>query len=85
MRPAEPQRRCIACRTPRAQEALLRLTGRDGKVVPGKGPGRGCYLCRDPECARKALQGGRIGRALKAIYEVQVLDRLLGWIAGSSA
>jgi len=61
------------------------LSGRDGKVVPGKGPGRGCYVCRDPECARKALQGGRIGRALKGISEVPALDRLLGWIAGSSA
>jgi uncharacterized protein len=80
-----PHRRCIACRTVRPQADLLRLSVRDGKVVPGKGPGRGCYLCRDPECARKALKAGRIGRALKGISEVPDLDRLLGWIAGSSA
>ncbi|MFL5409329.1 MAG: YlxR family protein [Myxococcales bacterium] len=85
IRPAEPQRRCIACRTARKQADLLRLSIRDGKVVPGNGPGRGCYVCRDPECARKAHKGGRIGRAIKGTSEVPELTRLLGWLKPGSA
>ena len=65
----------------RPQRELLRLSTRGGEVVPGPGPGRGCYLCRDPECARKAVKGGQIGRALKGRAPAPGLERVLGWFA----
>ena len=81
IRPDEPQRRCVACKVVRPQRELLRLSLRGAEVVPGLGPGRGCYICRTPECARKAVERRQIARALKGLAEGPQLDRLLGWIA----
>jgi predicted RNA-binding protein YlxR (DUF448 family) len=58
---------------------------REGEVVPGHGPGRGCYLCRDPECAKKAVRGAQISRALKGKALAPPLERLLTWLASPSA
>ena len=65
----------------RPQRELLRLSVRGAEVGPGPGPGRGCYVCRDPECAKKAVQGRQIARALKGRAPEPTLDRLLGWLA----
>jgi uncharacterized protein len=81
IRPEEPQRRCVGCRMVRPQRELLRLWVRGAEVAPGPGPGRGCYICRDPECARKAVKAGQIARALRGLGEGPALDRLLGWLA----
>src|SRR3954464_11169069 len=83
-RPAVPQRRCVGCRKARAQAELLRLAAEGGLAVPGRGkPGRGCWICRDPECAKRALKTGQIPRALKGKAAAPTLDRLLEWIGGS--
>jgi len=81
IRPGEPQRRCVGCKLVRSQRELLRLSVREGEVTPGPGPGRGCYVCRDPECAKKAVHGRRIARALRGRAPEPALDRLLGWLA----
>ena len=81
VRPSEPLRRCVGCRTVRPQRELLRLSARGAELVTGPGPGRGCYLCRDRKCAEKAVKGGRIARALKGRVAEPALDRLLGWLA----
>ena len=85
IRPAEPHRRCVACRTARAQRELLRLAAVDGQVQAGKSAGRGCYLCRSEDCARKALKTGQIARALKGRAADPALDRLLAWIGSPPA
>jgi len=60
---------------------LLRLAAEDGETVAGSGkPGRGCWICRDEACARNALKGGGIPRALKGKGAAPSLDRLLGWM-----
>ena len=81
IRPNEPQRRCVGCKRVRRQRELLRLSVRGTEVVPGPGLGRGCYICRVPECARKALERRQIARALKGRAPEPQLDRLLGWFA----
>jgi predicted RNA-binding protein YlxR (DUF448 family) len=81
VRPAVPQRRCVGCRKARPQPELLRLVAEGGAVVPGRGkPGRGCWMCREPECARRALKTGQIPRALKGKAAAPTLDRLLEWM-----
>src|SRR5689334_11632649 len=82
VRPAVPQRRCVGCRKARPQAELLRLVAEGGAAVPGRGkPGRGCWICRDPECAKRALKTGQIPRALKGKAAAPTLDRLLEWMA----
>jgi predicted RNA-binding protein YlxR (DUF448 family) len=55
---------------------------RDGDGVrpdPGRRlPGRGAYLCPDPECVRKAIRRRGFDRALKAPLSIQ--DNLINFI-----
>jgi predicted RNA-binding protein YlxR (DUF448 family) len=56
-----PVRTCVACRTSRPQEELVRVTLLDGQLHPdgppgsSRGPGRGAYLCEDATCVARAL------------------------------
>ena len=55
-----PQRQCMGCRERKAKKELIRVVrGVDGTVsldFSGKAPGRGAYLCPDPECLKKAIR-----------------------------
>jgi len=43
---------------------LVRAT--DGRVsIDGIAPGRGAYVCRDPECQERAFKPGRLARAFR--------------------
>lgn len=66
----QPQRTCIICRRTDAKRALHRLvrtaSGEGVRLDPkGKTPGRGAYLCDDPQCWQRALAAGLLARALK--------------------
>ena len=68
-----PQRTCVGCRRIRAKAQLLRITRTPNGVrldLDQRLPGRGAYLCHDPDCVeaarrrdghtlRRALRGGR--------------------------
>lgn len=60
---------------PLPQEILLDLTG--------KKPGRGAYLCRDPECLKKARKARRLERAFSCKIPDEVYDKLEGELAGN--
>jgi len=66
---AAPQRTCIGCRQKRPKDTLVRLVrGADGRVRVddrGRAPGRGAYVCPDPDCLGRALNAGRLGHAFK--------------------
>lgn len=67
--PRLPQRTCVGCRSTTDKSALLRVVRtREGAVVvdsSGRAPGRGGYLCPRPPCWTAALQGDRLGVALR--------------------
>ncbi|HZF07060.1 MAG TPA: YlxR family protein [Patescibacteria group bacterium] len=64
---AEPIRTCLGCRRRRPKGAMLRLVrGADGCVsVDDTAPGRGAYVCRDPECQERALKPARLAHAFR--------------------
>ena len=66
---AAPQRTCIGCRQKRPKDTLVRLVrGAEGRVRVddrGRAPGRGAYVCPDPDCLGRALNAGRLGHASK--------------------
>jgi len=72
-----PERTCAACRTQRAKRELVRLVRTADQTVrvdpTGKQPGRGAYLCRDPQCWNAALKRNALGGALK--IELRAEDR----------
>jgi uncharacterized protein len=64
-----PQRTCVICRQKQEKRQLVRLvcTPDEGVVIDptGKRNGRGAYLCTDPACWDRALQGQLLDRALR--------------------
>ena len=42
----------------------------------GREPGRGAYVCRNPECLKKAVKSRALGRALGAEIPEDIYDTL---------
>ncbi len=65
-----PVRSCSVCRVRSDKKDLIRLVkSPEGKIfidVAKKLPGRGVYICPDPECLEKAKKTGILERVLKA-------------------
>ena len=52
-----PMRMCIACREMKPKQEMQRVVkNADGEIYAdptGKAPGRGAYICNNPECLKK--------------------------------
>ena len=75
-----PQRQCMGCRERKNKRDMIRVVrGTDGTVsldFSGKAPGRGAYLCPDPECLKKAIRSKALSRSLETEIPQEVYDRL---------
>lgn len=64
-----PLRKCIACQERYPKRELIRVVCTpEGNIVidlRGKRPGRGAYICRNPQCWEVALEPKRLSRALR--------------------
>lgn len=85
-------RSCVACRTEAPKRALIRIarapSGDAVLDVTGKLPGRGAYICLNPECLSKARKSGALERALKASLSKECweeLERCVGHYAEGQA
>ncbi len=76
-----PTRSCVACRTPRAKQELLRIvrtpTGEIRPDATGRLPGRGAYVCQGGGCLSLALTRGQLARALETTIPAEVRAALL--------
>lgn len=65
----QPMRSCVVCREKFIKRDLLRIVRTaDGKIQldpTGKLPGRGAYICRNPECLEKFLKRPSLERVFK--------------------
>ena len=74
-----PQRQCVGCREMKNKKDLLRVVRTsDGAVLDfsGRLPGRGAYLCPDPECLKKAVKARALERAFSAQIPPEVYEAL---------
>ena len=75
-----PQRMCGGCREKRDKKDLLRVVRTpEGQLVldaTGKKSGRGAYVCRNPECLRKARKYRALERAFETAIPAEVYDAL---------
>ena len=64
-----PTRTCSGCGAKTEKSKLVRVVrSPEGEIsidLTGKKPGRGAYICPDPECLKKARKTKRISRSLK--------------------
>ena len=73
-----PVRQCLGCREHKPKPELIRVVrSPEGEVsldFKGKKPGRGAYLCPDPECLKRA----RKSRALERAFSAPLPDEVWG-------
>ncbi len=87
-----PLRTCIACRTVRAKQELVRVVRtRDNSIdidLKGKKAGRGAYLCPTAECLAAGLKGNRLEQALHGRLtpesREQIVRLMKGFLEGAS-
>ncbi|WP_130837028.1 RNase P modulator RnpM [Lachnoclostridium sp. Marseille-P6806] len=77
-----PMRSCIGCGRNRPKKELVRIVRTpEGEIVPdgtGRAPGRGAYLCSDPECLDRAIRRKALGRAFETEVPPEAAERLKG-------
>lgn len=75
-----PQRQCVGCREMKDKRSLLRIVRTpEGTILldsTGRKPGRGAYVCPDPECLKKARKNRALERAFDAAIPAEVYDGL---------
>ena len=75
-----PMRMCTGCGEMRPKQELVRVVrSPDGDIsvdLTGKKPGRGAYICRDPECLRLSRKKRRLERAFSCAIADEVYEKL---------
>ncbi len=85
-----PLRKCVGCGEMKQKKELIRvvkapdITENDeiiskGEITldkTGKKPGRGAYVCPDPDCLKKARKAGRLEKAFSCKIPAEIYDSL---------
>lgn len=75
-----PMRMCTGCGTMRPKKELIRIVhSSEGSISldkTGKKPGRGAYLCNEPECLRKAKKAKRLEKAFGVAIPEEIYVQL---------
>lgn len=75
-----PKRQCIGCREMKEKKALIRIVrSPEGEISldnGGRKPGRGAYLCPNPECMKKGRKSKALERAFETPVPPEVYDAL---------
>lgn len=82
-----PMRQCMGCRERKPKKELIRVVRSPEGAVSldfyGKAPGRGAYLCPNPDCLKRAIRSKALERNLETSIPAQVLERLSQEMEGS--
>lgn len=75
-----PMRQCLGCREMKPKRELIRVVrSPEGDVsldFRGKKPGRGAYICPEPECLKRVRKSNALGRAFGMKIPEEVWDAL---------
>lgn len=75
-----PMRQCLGCREMKPKKELIRIVRSPENEIDldfkGKAPGRGAYICPDPECLKKAQKSRAIEKAFEMSVPPEIYDRL---------
>ncbi len=74
------KRQCAACRQMRERDELFRVVKVKGEAPvfdpEGKIPGRGAYICRDPQCVRQAEKKRVLSRSLHCAVPEDIYSQI---------
>lgn len=75
-----PLRQCLGCREMKPKRELIRaVRSPEGEVsldFKGRKPGRGAYVCPNPECLKRARKARALERAFSCQIPEEVWDAL---------
>lgn len=75
-----PMRMCTGCGEMKPKKELVRIVhNAEGEIsldTTGKKPGRGAYVCKDPQCLKKAKKAKRFERAFGCAVPEEIYARL---------
>lgn len=75
-----PLRQCIGCGGMKSKKEMLRVikTPEDAVLLDatGRKNGRGAYICKSPECLKKAIKNKGLERSLKMSIPAEVYEQL---------
>ena len=76
-----PMRMCVGCREMKEKKTLIRVVRNpEGEVFidpTGKKSGRGAYVCRNPECLKRAIKQKQLERQLQVSLTDEVNEVLM--------
>ena len=76
----QPTRKCTSCGEHFPKNQLLRVVrSPEGEIAldkTGKMSGRGAYICKNPQCFKKARKSGRIATALECVIPDWVYEKI---------
>ena len=83
-----PMRQCLGCREMKPKRELIRVVrSPEGAVsmdATGKKPGRGAYLCPNPDCLTKAKKKKALERCFEQPVPAEVYDALAVQLAAAA-
>ena len=75
-----PMRQCLGCREMKPKRELIRVVRSPEGAISldfrGKAPGRGAYVCPNPQCLKKAIKGRALEKAFSASIPPEIYQRL---------
>ena len=75
-----PMRQCLGCREMKPKGELIRVVrSPEGEIsldFRGKKPGRGAYLCPNPDCLAKVKKSRALERAFETAIPSEVYDAM---------
>ena len=79
-----PMRMCVGCREMKEKRELIRIVRTpEGETLidpTGKKSGRGAYVCRSPECLKRAIKQKQLERQLQVSLTDEVNEALMAEI-----
>ena len=76
-----PMRMCVGCREMKEKRELIRIVRiPEGETLidpTGKKSGRGAYVCRSPECLKRAIKQKQLERQLQVSLTDEVNEALM--------
>ena len=76
-----PMRMCVGCREMKEKRGLIRIVRTpEGETLmdpTGKKSGRGAYVCRNPECLKRAIKQKQLERQLQVSLTDEVNEVLM--------
>ena len=83
-----PIRQCMGCREHKPKRELLRVVrSPEGEIsldLQGKKPGRGVYICAEPNCFARIRKSRALNRALGVTVPEPVYEQLQEYVEGES-